>query len=159
MLCFHTAGVGVGNLHRQRAGEASDQKGMDLFGAEVFQPDDEPAERPLDLLPGLLQHLVVGQEELGPARHDDLCLIVEGGQQGVEVCDRALVGDPGRELVETIEDQHEVALSQHVTEGVQVRPADLGVHQVLGDEPVEFKGLLQLPQLDQHRVDVRQVAG
>ncbi len=132
---------------------------MDLFGAELRQPDDEPAERPLDLLPGLLQHLAIGEEELGPARHDDLRLIVEGGQQGVQVRDRALVGDAGRELVETIEDQHEVALSQHVAEGIEVRPADLGVHQMLGDEPVELEGLLQLPQLDQHRVHMRQVAG
>ncbi len=132
---------------------------MDLVGGELRQPDDEPAERLLDLLPGLLQHLVVGEEELGSARHDDLRPIVEGGQQRVQVRDRALVGDPGRELVETIEDQHEVALSQHVTEGVQVRPADLGVHQMLDDEPVELEGLLQLPQLDQHRVHMRQAAG
>ncbi len=146
---------------------------MDLFGSELRQPDDEPAERPLDLLPGLRQHLTVGEEELGPARHNDLrpaggrhraagagaAPVVEGRQDGVEVRARTFVGDAGREFVETIEDQYQPAVRQHVTERVQIRPADLGVHQVLGDEPVDLEGLLQLPQLDQHRVDMRQVAG
>ncbi len=132
---------------------------MDLVGGELRQPDDEPAERPLDLFPGLLQHLAIGEEELGPARHEDLRLIVEGSQQGVEVRDRALVGDAGREFVETIKNQYQSAMTQHVAKGVEVRSADLGVRQVLGDEPVDLEGLLQLPQLDQHRVHMRQAAG
>ncbi len=158
-MCFRAAGVRVGKLHRQRAGEPADQKVMDLFGGELRQPDNEPPQRPLDLLPGLFQHLVVGEEELGPARHNDLRLIAECGEQGVEVRLRALVGDAGGEFVETIEDQYQPAVLQHVAKGVEVGPADLGVHQVLGDEPVDLEGLLQAPQLDQHRVDARQVAG
>ncbi len=161
MLCLRTAGSRVGNLHRQRAGEPANQKIMNLCGGELLQPDDVPAERPLDLLPGLFQHLVVGEEELGPARYDDLRLIVivECGEQGVEVRLRAFVGDAGGEFVETIENQYQSAVRQHVAEGVQVRPADLGVDQVLGDEPVDLEGLLQLPQFDEHRVDVREVVG
>ncbi len=112
---------------------------MDLVGGELRQPDDEPAQRPFDLFPGLLQHLAIGEKELGPTRYDNLRLIVEGGQQGVEVRDRAFVGDAGGEFVETIEDQYQSAVTEHVAEGVEVWPADLGVHQVLGDEPVEFK--------------------
>ncbi len=172
-MCFRAAGVRVGNLHRQRAGEPADQKIMNLCGGELRQPDDVPAERPLDLLTGLFQYLVVGEEELGPARHNDLrpaggrhraagagaAPVVEGRQDGVEVRARTFVGDAGREFVETIEDQYQPAVRQHVTERVQIRPADLGVHQVLGDEPVDLEGLLQLPQLDQHRVDMRQAVG
>ncbi len=79
---------------------------MNLCGGELLQPDDEPAERPLDLLTGLFQYLVVGEEELGPACYDDLRLIVEGGEQGIEVRARALVGDAGREFVETIKNQY-----------------------------------------------------
>ncbi len=58
--------------------------------------------------------------------------------------DRALVGNSGGEFVEAVEDEYEAALGEHVAEGVEVWPADLGVHQVLGDEPVELEGLLQL---------------
>ncbi len=101
-----TAGVRGGKLPGQRACEAVDQEITDLLRCEVLKPDDEPAKYPLDLLPGFPQHLVVSQEELGPARDDDFRSIVERGQQGVQVRDRALVGDPGRELVEAIEDQY-----------------------------------------------------
>ncbi len=115
---------------------------MDLSGGELRQPDDVLAERPLDLLPSLFQHLVVGEEELGPARHNDLrpaggrhraasigtAPVIEGRQDGVEVRTRALVGDAGREFVETIKNQYQPALRQHVAEGVQIRPTDLRVH-------------------------------
>ncbi len=173
LVCFRAAGVRVGHLHRQRASEAADQEVMDLFGGELRQPDDVLAERPLDLLPGLFQHLVVGEEELGPACHNDLrpaggrrraagigaAPVIEGRQDGVEVCARAFVGDAGGEFVETIKNQYQPAVRQHVAKGVEVGPADLGAHQVLGDEPVDLEGLLQVPQLDEHRVDMRQVVG
>ncbi len=150
-VCLGPAGIGVGKLHRQRPCEASDEEVMDLFGGEIREPDDEPAERPFDLFAGLFQDLVVREEELGPACHDDLRPagnhgpavgvdpVVEGGQQGVEVCDRAFVGDAGGEFVEAIKDQHEAALGEHVAERVQVHLADLGVRQMLGDEPVELE--------------------
>ncbi len=165
-----TAGAGIGQLLGQRPVVTPDQEIMDLPGGELGQPDDVPAERARDLLPGLLQHLVVGQEELGPARHEDLRLAggrrgigagpaVEGVQQGVQVLHRAFVGDAGGELVEAVADQHQPAPAQHVAEGVQVRPADRRLHQMLGDELVELQRLLQPAQLDQHRVHVRQVAG
>ncbi len=153
---LRAAGIGVGELHCERAGKASDEEVMDLFGGELRQLDDESAEGPFDPLAGLRQHLVVGEEELGPARYDDfrpvgghrataaLDVAVEGGEQGVEVRDRALVGNSGGEFVEAVEDEYEAALGEHVAEGVEVWPADLGVHQVLGDEPVELEGLLQL---------------
>ncbi len=168
---FYAAGIGVGECRRQCPCEAADEEVIDLFGGELRQPDDEPAKRPLDPFAGHRQHIVVGEEELGPACHDDFCPaggrrpavgvgpVVEGSQQGAEARDCALVGDAGGEFVETIEDQYEAALGEHVAEGVEVWPADLGVHQMLGDEPVELDGFLQLPQLDQHRVHMWQVAG
>lgn len=136
-----------------------DQVRADLAGGELLQPEDPAVRQHADPLAERGEHLRLRLEVLGPAYHDDLGLVLRGAQQRVEVVGGLVVGDPGDQLVEPVEQQHDAALPQHVVERLEVDQLLAVVGQVRGDQPVDRVRLVEGAQLDQDRDDVRQLGG
>ncbi len=100
------------------------------------------------------EHLGVRLEVLGAARHDDLRLVLRRLEQRVEVVGRALVGDPGDQLVEPVEEQDDAALAEHVVEGLEVDQLLTVVGEMCRDQPVDRVRLVEGPELDEDRRQV-----
>ncbi len=67
-----------------------------------------------------------------------------------------IVGDLQRQLVEAVEQQHQLPAFQHPAHCADVDGLLAGHRQMLGQQRVQAVVLLQRPQLDEHRYQIRQ---
>ncbi len=96
---------------------------------------------------------------VGPAGNNDLCVVLRGLQEGLQVIGRPIVGDPVHQFVEPVEQQDDAAFAQHVSERPEIDEVPLVVGQVGGDQPVDGVRLVQGTELDEDRRQSGQLVG
>jgi hypothetical protein len=127
--------------------------------AELLDAEHPAIGQEPDLLAEGRHHLAARLEVLGAACHDDFGLVLRRLQKRVEVVGRPVVGDPGDQLVEAVEQQHDAALAQHVMERLEVDQLLAVVGEVRRHQPGDRVCLVEGAQLDQDRREMRQLGG
>jgi hypothetical protein len=122
-----------------------------LVRGEVLQGDDPAG---VTAVHGVQQgpaHLALVPEVLAATGQHYLGLAGRGDQQGLQVGGGGGVGDPLHQLVEPVQQQGNGARVDEVTNLRVSDVADVEPAQVLPDEVVQVRALLQGAQLDQER--------
>ncbi len=93
---------------------------------------------------------------LGPAAQHDLGSPGHRGENRPQVFGGPIVGDLYRQLVEAVEQQHQLPACQHPAHRADVDGLLAGYRQMLGQQRVQAVVLLQCPQFDEYRYQIRQ---
>lgn len=136
-----------------------DQEGAYLLGGELLDAQHPAGRQQVDPLPQCGHHLAVRLEVLRAGGHDDLGLVLGRLQQHGEVVCGPLVSDPGDELVEAVEEEHDPALPEHVVERLEIDQLLAVVGQMSRDQPGDRVRLVEVPQLDQQGGEVGELTG